>query len=353
MPVFIFAVLFLIISLIILSFLHTRLWTKEWLRKNIVSFVISFLLIFILFILLFRVNNKIREFESNTNTQESLYEPDPKYGFKAIPNSETTLKVNSNLSYKLSYDENGFRYGSNCDSNKVLFVGCSFTYGDLVEAEESFPFLVGKRLNLCSINAGIRGGGLVQVLLQLEEAISSQKPGMIIFQWSPWLMDRSQNYLSPNLGTRLPGPYFHKVEDSVLISKPIYSWKKLKKNAYWSNMKNIISDDISFLKFKLFGNARKAIKNEALISDFIASKLKNIEKELGIKTYILNLPWDKEQVKIDFDNVIKTNDLFQNAKKDFDNQFYFMENSIVVDKHPNSKAHQLLAERIIRTISEN
>lgn len=115
-----------------------------------------------------------------------------------------------------------------CESKlpNLLFIGDSFTFGDGVLAEQTFPFIVQEKMSKCVLNAAKSGYGYAQYLLQLEElATQISKDSCIIFiQLSPWLTDRSINR---NMGSflNMQVPFFRKTANEISVSHPVYKAK--------------------------------------------------------------------------------------------------------------------------------
>ena len=86
----------------------------------------------------------------------------PKKNFKRFDKDSSLI---------ISTDQNGFRTTSLDKASKaigsILFIGDSYTFGDEVSDQESFPFLVQSSLqNYKVYNLGVRGYGLDQILLR-------------------------------------------------------------------------------------------------------------------------------------------------------------------------------------------
>lgn len=79
----------------------------------------------------------------------------------------------------------GFR-GAEPDKNKenIIILGDSMVYGHGVSNEESFSFLLQKKVEKNVFNAGVKGFGSDQSLILLREIIEKQKVKMIIFSFN-------------------------------------------------------------------------------------------------------------------------------------------------------------------------
>ena len=60
------------------------------------------------------------------------------------------------------------------------------------------------------------------MLLRARKLIPQYKPDIVIFQYAPWLVDRSFGY-APTYFAKLPGPYFYRAADGGLrLHGPFY-----------------------------------------------------------------------------------------------------------------------------------
>jgi hypothetical protein len=75
---------------------------------------------------------------------------------------------------------------------QVFFVGDSFTFGDGVPAEFTFPYLLERAYGLRIENLAVSGYNYAHSLYSIETAISMADSGAVFcIQLSPWLNDRS------------------------------------------------------------------------------------------------------------------------------------------------------------------
>lgn len=94
---------------------------------------------------------------------------------------------------------------------RLLFLGDSFIYGSLVNADTTFPEKTAKYLGGESINAGVPGYSLAQMLLYARRLTPKYKPDFIVVQYSPWLVLRSEAGAITDSSSKLTlAPYFFK-----------------------------------------------------------------------------------------------------------------------------------------------
>lgn len=102
-----------------------------------------------------------------------LWQPNPYLAHKGISNAtgnhEYYLRDSISRTIKTSFDSLGYR--SVETSNLLpydtlnLFLGCSYTFGDLIPAEEGFPYKTSALLKNNLINAGASAYGMGQMKL--------------------------------------------------------------------------------------------------------------------------------------------------------------------------------------------
>jgi hypothetical protein len=321
-------------------------------------------------------------------------------GFSSIPNSRGFHTFPIGDPQPTAYDMDGFRVplSDTLRINKegnvdILFLGCSFTYGDACYADSTFAHLVAKEMNFKYINAGIGSYGLSQMDILSKRLIPKYKPKYVVFQYSSWLMDRALSGLAPVYYGSLPTPYYSKKDELYFLNKPMYETQifNLDEKEIRKNFKSHFS---FYLRKGLFFYLREdlnAIKMRIAIFFKInpppapnnqenrLSLAKQIYKEM-IKTaidnnctpIILNLG-----NSITFDEMNLTNfslSYFNGAllaDGDKAHKDYLKENkyltykaflhwrlnekgdSILIDTHPNNLSHQLIAKSIVQSIKIN
>jgi hypothetical protein len=103
----------------------------------------------------------------------------------------------------------------------LLFLGCSFTFGSSVRAEEAFPWLTAQALDGLGFNGGVCSWGCAQMLLRSEELVPLLDPDYVVIQYSPWLVSRSQRGFAPVYFGVLPTPYYTSESiGTVCVSPP-------------------------------------------------------------------------------------------------------------------------------------
>jgi hypothetical protein len=136
---------------------------------------------------------------------QSLAEPPLPYteksdllGSSPVPNGRTQYRLRvanrTCIDVVYSVDEHGLRRTPGVDPEEpeetIVFLGCSFTYGEGVEDEESLPAQVAARVPRAKVlNFGFSGYGPHQMLANLEsgrvERLCPTPPRRVIFQMIP------------------------------------------------------------------------------------------------------------------------------------------------------------------------
>jgi len=156
---------------------------------------------------------------------------DPILGHIPVPNAQTRQIMLFSVPVPARFDENRFRVpvdfraaSTNHESGpKILFLGCSYTFGYGCLAEETFPQRTADALDGVCLNAGVSGYGLSQMLIRAKELIPRNQPDIVVVQYSPWLVDRSMQYYSPSYYGKLPCPFFAENEEGKLyVHRPVF-----------------------------------------------------------------------------------------------------------------------------------
>jgi hypothetical protein len=125
---------------------------------------------------------------------------------KCLENCESGKTI-----YDVTYtiQQGALRYTpqDNIGKKTALFFGCSYTFGEGLNDNETLPYYFEKVLPHYKVfNVGFHGYGAHQMLRALETGIHDKKIGdhvdLIVFQTAPWHADRS--YCMPDYSTGTP-----------------------------------------------------------------------------------------------------------------------------------------------------
>jgi hypothetical protein len=185
----------------------------------------------------------------------SVHRPDPLLGYAPIPNARGFHILPIGEPIPMRYGEHGFRVPVNDPPEQslrrptVLALGCSFTYGDAVVAESAYAYLVGEALHGTTLNAGVCGYGLGQMLVLAQKLIPATHPDYVLVQHSPWLADRSATLYAPAFFGRVPVPYFYATPVGFALHPPVFQTVATDLPAYEFRSSPVsLHDRISFFR---------------------------------------------------------------------------------------------------------
>lgn len=104
-------------------------------------------------------------------------------------------------------------FRSDSTSQEVVFLGCSFTFGDGVPDTSTLPYLTGKKLNRSSVNLGVSGYGINQVYQNFVNRYGNGNHEDRVFVYSfltDHLLRANGTYAWNN-----EGPFFRRIGDSL------------------------------------------------------------------------------------------------------------------------------------------
>jgi hypothetical protein len=109
---------------------------------------------------------------------------------------------------------NGSNEDLDLDNNRpILAIGDSFTFGDQVSNNETWPAQLEEMSGRRVINGGVFGYGIDQAYLRMRMLAAKYKPGMIIFSFIPNDISRTEH--SEMAG--VPKPYFDLSQSGGLV----------------------------------------------------------------------------------------------------------------------------------------
>jgi hypothetical protein len=194
-----------------------------------VSVIIIILLLFNTVITL-RVHKQLAHAVSSSGRWPAgAYIYDEKIGFDFAPNISSPRKDGA---YYVKSHQLGYRIGEAEDPvafrpGGLLSLGCSFTYGDEVEAKQTFTQLAADSLHIPAYNYGICSFSYIHALLKVQELKESgildklQPKYVVLGCWSG-LPDRSRSPFPPLASGDIPLPsaYLAKEGEELAIKYP-------------------------------------------------------------------------------------------------------------------------------------
>lgn len=365
-----------------------------------------YLLLFILFFAWLSYNAIINYYaihEDHKIPDNIKYVPDKELGFIPKPNSKASLSLFPGNKYLANHNNSGFRipyYTGQINSPNqadIIFLGCSVTYGFGCNANETFAHLASKELHYNYINAGVCAYGLSQMYILSDELIEKYEPKYMVIQRSPWLVYRALSVFCKSIKQPLIStPYFSFENNELSLIGPQSNSKTFK------FLKKLNADkeddfidyylDIGFKyamheKYKLLKGYWDVISNEkdmpgseaSLIESIVYDEiLRNCIKH-NITPIVLNYGYARNYsnkleiapdlsnkvIQVSSDSVLMERLHFTMEQDTTENAFYNAYNYkfghckkegsdlIIVDTHPNKKAHKLIANTLISVLMED
>ena len=163
------------------------------------------------------------------STPQSVTTPDPSLGYTPNPGTQVLAIRTSGDStlYRVTYtitNAGARRTRGNVQGDTWLFMGCSFTFGDGVEDDETLPSRFSEQLGWTAnvVNLGVSGYGAHQVLRQLETerlAGAAAPVKHVIYQALPAHVARTAGRFQWGFG----GPAYRVSGDSLRYDGPHHS----------------------------------------------------------------------------------------------------------------------------------
>ena len=318
-----------------------------------------------------------------------LHKPDDLLGYVPISGACGAVVLPNGSRTCVCYDSRGFRSlcitsGKEKPTRKqdyLLALGCSFTFGFGVQAENTFCNLVADKLKLTALNAGKCSAGLAEMLILARKLIPQFKPKIVLAQYSPWLSERSTHRYGPTVQGLLPHPYFiDATPDIIKIHKPDFKSQifdhgstklDLSDNSvcgflnfsFSQEFPQLFSDkwNASLIRLKeLTGLVPEPTKDVNRIEQYVYGEIASICRLVGSEMIVVVLGMDNRIPNIP-NFFCKTNlqvvnaqlEMIHKLKNDsieaYSRSYYHWggEPVKVVDKHPNVFAHKTIADKIL------
>jgi len=290
-------------------------------------------------------------------------------GYELTPGVSVKLL---DASFTSRVHELGFRIPLAQDQRTVepgglLSVGCSFTYGDHVEAEQAFTFVAGEILGTPSYNYGVSSYSYVGALLRLEELeqrgfFDQLQPSAIVLGAGDWLFGRSTSPFYPTGGLQYGYAYLAEENGNVLIKQPPeqFSLKhqfelskryfpRGRRESEFTPERRALLEQVAPTVFKAQSLKRqwKTSVTKQGLYDFIAKRMHAVARSRKIPALILWIPSNIE-------NADPPQDLLLAVKR-YKNVHLLEGNRVVSDMnmkqkirhgHPTKEAHRRYGEQI-------
>jgi tetratricopeptide (TPR) repeat protein len=321
----------------------------------------------------------------------ALHAYDPALGLAPIPNSQGA-EILYGAEIPVRFDQNGFRVPADDTLPPspprplTLALGCSFTYGTKSLAEETYPYRVGRYMNGTSLNAGVTGYGLAQMLILARRLIPQYKPDYVLVQYSPWLVDRAQSPFFPTFYGRVATPFFADSPDGGLFLQPPLFVSNIfdLPTAEYRDTPPGVADYLSFLEHvglplfvytdfntafyraKIFtGLVPPPTGNREKVVEYVYGEIAKLCQENQARMLIVLLgsgpPLEGKELQalrgIKYATIVDAQSaLYELADENEEiysraYQHWLGSPPVVVDHHPNAAAHEIIASEILRAMT--
>ncbi|MCP5051668.1 MAG: hypothetical protein GY940_31160 [bacterium] len=356
-------------------------------RKKKIIFIIVAVIVFFLFSFAVYFGSVLlrskKHHRRHPRVVGSVFQADEEYGYLPKPDSVAFFSIRHSKRVPLVFDRYRFRVPvSKRRVNRpyeggILFLGCSFTLGDAVPAEKTFPYLVGKELDSRGMNAGLSGGGLCQMVMRARKEIPRFKPKYVVVQYSHWLIRRSQRYYRPTAYGKTPGPFYYESGGHIKIHAPVfttinfdvpiakYSRKGLWPFTWHVGLPLYAHDDYYTLLTsakRLLGMIPKPAQSKEALVRFTYREIEKACRAYGAQMLVVKLYMTgKEIPAYGLDDlgypVVDTLDPLLSGLPEPTDQAWRMKYQFMkgkpprlVDIHPNVAAHRVIADAIVKKI---
>lgn len=349
-------------------------------RNFIIYMVVVIVLIFAVFntVLTFKIHNQLEKMAQNPGRWPAgAYVYDPGIGFDFSPNISGYI---SDSSYYVKSHKFGYRIAENDDpdtyqSGGVLSLGCSVTYGDEVESDQTFTQLIADSLGLPAYNYGVSSFSYIHALVKAQKLndngiLDTLRPSIVVLGCWRGLTNRSRTPFPPIASKNIPltAAFITKNDDGIMIKYPISTQQVFelatlyRKDGPNLSIKKFIKIFAAvpkfvyvFVKNKMtYGNARGIISNNKVsdyeLYDFYFTGIENIFSN-KTKIIVLHMPTklndrpNDELLKAIADH---TNIIFVDGESAI--KKYNVSTSEYQGKHPQPEAHMAYAKETLNRL---
>lgn len=289
---------------------------------------------------------------------------------KRLLNGHFYLKTHS-LGYRIpeQADQVDFRPGG------LLAIGCSFTFGDSVEAEETFSYLAARKLGLDAYNFGVCSYSYASSIIQLEDlerrgVLKALRPSIIVLGTGSWMVERSLNTFYPSPEMQLAYPYisgqggqasivyppdFISVRHAVGFATISSYFDGEEKDVPLTLRRRILLLDV--IPRVLVAKAkRRFFKNEMSsyeLYSFAVDRIAQVAERIGAQVVIMNMPVTPEQSKIDEGLQQAVDECACAILVDGHRELKERDALEAQLVHPGRRAHETYAEAIVKALRYN
>ncbi|MEM9776326.1 MAG: hypothetical protein AAF902_17250 [Chloroflexota bacterium] len=197
---------------------------------------------------------------------------------------DTSLSTNSNR-LRMTYD---VPYENTAGNQRILVLGDSFTFGENVNDDENYPYLLDQQLpDTTVINSGVHGYGHDQMLIYFQEEGVKYEPDIVMVGFLS--TDVSRNVLKFRDFAK---PKFELKDDElVLTNVPVPSPNEVLADSYWRSR----TVDVGRIFYDIFRQRTGRLKAEQVeITTAILDEIVATTQEIGAVPMLVYMPWGEE-----------------------------------------------------------
>lgn len=361
---------------------RTPLSRRKRLWFNVVLVLIPLLVCLAIYAgsVFWRCSNFLRRHQRWEGT---VYQSDPTFGYLPRPGAEAVQTLREGDRIPVRIDSDRFRIPESVapamdDTNgSILFLGCSFTHGYGVRAEQTFAQLAADALHAKCLNGGVSGWGLAPMVLRARRDIPLFRPQYVVVEHANWLIDRSQALYAPSDFGVVSAPYFYRDAERTQIHPPVFVpviYDLLQRHRGGSSLfgfvwnvglRTCVHDDLCMAGTSLYRGAGWLPRPTTSRQEILTSELEELErlcKEHGSRLFIVCLRRSFDDAPLDELNPGRYSiiDPFEalaaalpeRSQTAWAKRYYHWRGnpSVLVDMHPSEQAHAIIGKVIAREI---
>jgi hypothetical protein len=255
----------------------------------------------------------------------------------------------------------------------ILAVGCSFTFGDGVEAEDTFTNIAAMTLGLQAYNYGVCSYSFASMVAQLEDlerrgVLEKLQPSVILIGAGDWLIARSLSPLYPTRTLQLAYPYISKHRGIVQITEPpdyisvrhaidmgaesLYFGSDTTQDPLTLSRRLVLLDLIPRV---LVAKAMTRLTTNELSSyelySFVIERISQVAQRTRARLVVLEMPFDGADSKVDPGLVRAINDCSCATLVDGHGALVKHGATRAKRAHPSKLAHRTYARAIVEALT--
>lgn len=267
--------------------------------------------------------------------------PNPDLGYELLP-GKFTVRYSDEFSYQTTHTAAGLRSAGTdendaADKPGIWIFGCSFTYGESLNDEETYPWLLQARLPEYKVsNFGVVGYGTLQSLIQFQRALAAgTKPAAVIVSYASFHDERNAALRSWRKWNQVGSmPYARLGWDGTLA----FSNAPLGYTGFPLMQSSAL---MHFLE-KAYNRQEGVVRQSHAVSEAVLLRFAEICRDNGIKFIVAGITSDKltgEMLTFLNQKGIMTTDISVDLNIPGNRNLPY-------DQHPSARANAAYAERL-------